>query len=245
MMVVNIELRKYALEIAMHDMAPANSRPIPDVTNGKLEKEAEAWMSEINDPNVIYSWPWRHKSNAGYVHGVVFDSNLDITVKDDKGNVLDHFKGSDCFDLTYTYMEYSMVPIRLWAGQIYGGRIAGMEVTKDCVQTYSKQFQASQYSRDKLHFGLNKVLNITVLQDNACGWYTSNEAYVVDINKVYHCPSTCCINANLPTFSAGKLKYKKVFNYTYTVMPPIKYKEANAEDCDSLYKYIISKGEFK
>jgi hypothetical protein len=231
-MVVNLELRNYALEIAMYD------KPLPDIGGSLFDADTESdtaihnWMVTSANPALP---SWRDKNNAGYVYGLVFDSNLDITVRDSKGDKLDHFKGSDCFDLAYAYKEYSVFPIRVWRQQRVGGRITGMELTKDCVHRYKRTISyASPYSRDKLHFGLTKVKHI--VKYNPKG-YTENESevFIVDSNLINQRADITC---NGP-------KYQKVIEAKYAYGPAPSYTEANAQNCDKFYKNFISKGEFK
>jgi hypothetical protein len=239
---LKIEFRNYGVEMALWDRISTHGVRYTKDIKALLYKDSQDWMS----PD--HAFPWNLKRNAGYVHGLVFDSNLDITVKDNHGVVLDRFKGSDCFDLTYVYREYSVVPIVLSKGCIYGGRITGMEVSKEGFQCCVMAVPSKPYSRDNLHFGLSKVTNIYTYDHN--GWYIhSTNVFVLDSH--FQVPRQCNlalappVNANTKLFTLNGPRYQEVFVSERSYLPPRKFKEANQKDCDSLYKHFISTGEFK
>jgi hypothetical protein len=240
---INIELRNYGVEFALWDRTHIQSYTRPHEIKAVLDKDAVNWMS----PDSVM--PWREKSNAGRACGLVFDSNLDITVKGSDGAVLDHFKGSDCFDLTYTYKEYSIAHMRAWAHQRYGGRITGMEISKEGYHCCEMVLPYSvPYSRDKIHFGLSKITNINTYDE--AGWISRGaSAFVLDSYFVpLYRPApkfVAPVNANTKVFSLKGPTYQRVFTCEYSFSPPTTYKEANQKECDSFYKHFIRKGEFK
>jgi hypothetical protein len=243
MMAVNVELRNYGVEIAICDYESSTPGWLYQTAfESEMKTAAETWMSPGN------AFPWRTRRNAGHSHGLLFDSNMDIVVKDDAGKVLDQFKGSECMDLTYVYKEYSAVPYKRYRGHNVHGRITAMEITQNGYQRSRLPISPHQYSRDLIHIGLSKVNHIVTDDEN--GWYLhSSKAFIVDQdtnlkstvdNNKTHSVNTCIeeIKIHGPT-------YQKVIVQTYGYNPPKIFTEANAKDCDSLYKYIISKGEFK
>lgn len=239
---INIELRNYGVEIALWDRVSTHGAHHPVDIKELLNTDAINWMAADNPT------PWREKRNGGFVRGLVFDSNLDITVKDSSGVVLDHFNGSDCFDLAYVYREYSAVTIRAWRHQQYGGRITGMEVSKEGFSCCDMDLHHSRYSRDKLHFGLSKVTHLYEYDSNGY-WLHHAEAFVLDSHFAPPMPQTHShikpVNARVNSFSLNGPHIQKLFVSEYAQYPSKTYREANQRDCDSLNKYIISKSEFK
>ena len=171
---------------------------------------------------------------------------MDITVKDSNGDELDHFKGSDCFDLTYTYREYSAMPIRRWQGDISGGRITGMEVSKEGCMCCTISLPFNHYARGNIHLGLSKVTNLCT-RDAAGGFLLYADAFVIDSYFLapYNTQLYKPINLYTDSFTLNGPKYQRSFVSAYSLSPPRLYKEANQKDCDSFYNYFIITGEFK
>ena len=141
-MAVNVELRNYGVEIALCDYA-SNTAGWQNTSEAEIRTAAKTWMSPGK------AFPWRTRNDAGYTHGLLFDSNMAIVVKDDAGKVLDQFKGSECMDLTYVHKEYSSVPYKQHRSHNSHGRITAMEITQSGYQRSRLPISPQQYSRDQ------------------------------------------------------------------------------------------------
>jgi len=240
-MAVNVELRNYGVEIAICDYESSTPR-WQNTDEFEMRTAAETWMSPGN------AFPWRTRRNAGYAHGLLFDSNMDIVVKDDAGKVLDQFKGSECMDLTYVHKEYSSVPYKLYRSYNTHGRITAMEITQNGYQRSRLPISPHQYSRDLIHIGLSKVDYIVTDDEN--GWYLyTSKAFIVDqdtsLKLTIDNNKTHSVNACIEEIKIQGPTYQKVIVQTYGCNTPEVFTEANRIDCNSLHRHIISKAEFK
>lgn len=239
-MAVNVELRNYGVEIALCDYA-SNTAGWQNTYEAEIRTAAKTWMSPGK------AFPWRTRNDAGYTHGLLFDSNMAIVVKDDAGKVLDQFKGSECMDLTYVHKEYSSVPYKRYRSHNKHGRITAMEITQSGYQRSRLPISPQQYSRDLIHIGLSKVDYIETKDEH--GWYLNvSKAFIVDLDTSLELTidnkKTHSVNACMEEIKIHGPTYQQVFVQTYGYYPPKVFTEANCRDCDSLYKYIISKAEF-
>jgi hypothetical protein len=236
-MAVNVELRNYAVEIALEDYIPKNKNPTWERT---IESEVIASTKTWMDP--AQAVHWRTRRNAGYTQGLVFDSKLDITVKDDDGNVLDQFKGSECVDLTYVHKEYSAAPFRRCRRPIYKPRVTAMEISGNGYQRSRLPIDPRQYSRDLIHIGLSKVHNTGITVEYEL-YIKSLKVFVIDLDTQIELTTknnkTHSVNACIEEIQMHGPTYEQIFVHTYAYREPKKFHEANIKDCDTLYKNLI------
>ena len=234
---IKVELRNYAVEIALHDF-PSVIATKYLIEHEELDKQKEKWMSPDNDEQ------WRDKSNAGYSEGILFDSNLDIVVKNDDDEQIDHFKESDCFQQTFVDHTYSSVPIKLYRGQVISPRVTAMEITEEgfCSSTFELDSKFHTYSREKILFTLRQTLYI---QAYDTGKFVQAEAFVVNPSWTrYRIRDSNSIMHSESEFSKKGLVQQYLFSHNHAYGKPNRHKAVNKKDCDSLFKHFISKKNF-
>lgn len=240
MSTIKVELRNYAVEIALHDFPSVISTKYL-MTEEQLIKQKETWMSPYNDKS------WRNQTNSGYAHGILFDSNLDIVVKNENDEQIDHFKGSDCFYQACVTNVYSSVSIRSYSAHITSPRVTGMEITEKGFCSSVFELNSRPYERDKILFNLRRVIHIR--DYNGKGKLLCAEAFILD-------PAWLLYKLNNDgramhedyEFSKTGAVQQYVFAHRYSCsgsnMQKTLNKMINKKDCDSLYKHFISKKNF-
>jgi hypothetical protein len=241
MRVLKIELRNYCVEIAIHDLPVPKKAQYQRDIHDAMHKQIKGWM----DPN--RSTPWYVCGNVGYIHGILFDSDLEVVVRNERDEVIDSFKGADCFEQTFTKYIYSAQPFKLHRGYNTGGRVTGMEVRKEGVANCLIKLPAyaPPYSRDSLHLLLTKVSNIESFDENS-SYYRRAHAFVIDTGVLSYKGSE--FNKYLIPYETDlqttEQKQQHLFAGAWLYAKPKTYTEANPKDCDSLRKLYISKKEF-
>lgn len=234
---IKVELRNYAVEIALQDF-PSVIATKYLIEHEELDKQKETWMSPDN------ATPWSCQNNAGYSNGILFDSNLDIVVKNDDDEQIDHFKGSDCFQQTFVDHTYSSVPIKLYRDQVISPRVTAMEITEEgfCSSTFELDSKFHTYSREKILFTLRQTLYIHAYD---AGKYIQAEAFVVEPAWIrYRIRDSNSIMHSESEFSKKGLVQQHVFSHSHSLGKPNKNKSINKKACDSLFKHFISKKKF-